>query len=183
VTLVGIVSADGLLHLPDFRASERAYQTLVQVAGRAGRGEAPGRVILQTYTPEHPVIEAVVRQNYPAFVETELTLRRALQFPPQGQLLLLRLSGPDPAAVERAARRVAQVLQASCPTLGRENSLYQILGPAPAAILRVAERYRWQILLKLLAGAARLDLSLADLRSACPTGVSLSIDVDPLNLL
>lgn len=177
VTLVGVVSADGLLHLPDFRASERAYQTLVQVAGRSGRGEEPGRVILQTYTPEHPVIEAVVRQDYAAFVETELALRRSLQYPPQGQLVLLRFSGPDAAAVERAAQRVAQILQMD------ENPSYVMLGPAPAAILRVAERYRWQILLKFPIGAARAELSLTGLRSACPTGVSLSIDVDPLNLL
>jgi primosomal protein N' (replication factor Y) (superfamily II helicase) len=177
VTLVGVVSADGLLHLPDFRASERAYQTLVQVAGRSGRGEEPGRVILQTYTPEHPVIEAVVRQDYAAFVATELTLRRTLQFPPQGQLVLLRFSSPDAAAVERAAQRVAQILQAG------EHLPYVMLGPAPAAILRVAERYRWQILLKFPIGVERAELSLVGLRSACPNGVSLSIDVDPLNLL
>jgi len=91
VSLVGIVSADGLLHLSDYRASERAFQTLVQVAGRAGRGNDPGRVILQTYTPEHPVIQAVQRHDYESFVATELQQRQELNYPPYGRLILLRL--------------------------------------------------------------------------------------------
>ncbi|MFM2429386.1 MAG: hypothetical protein RLZZ511_599 [Cyanobacteriota bacterium] len=177
VTLVAIVSADGVLHLQDFRASERAFQTLLQVAGRAGRGDQPGKVILQTYTPEHPVVEAVVKQDYAAFAATELDLREMLEYPPYGRLVLLRFSGPELEAVERAATKVAAILAA------QENPQYQILGPAPAAITRVARRYRWQILLKFPLDSALAIPSIERLRSACGNGVHCSIDVDPMTIL
>ncbi len=176
VTLVAIVSADGVLHLQDFRASERAFQTLLQVSGRAGRGDAPGRVILQTYTPDHPVVEAVVQQQYAPFVETELAMREMLGYPPYGRLILLRLSGPEAAAVEQAAEKVAAVLD-------RPDMPYEILGPAPAAIARVARRYRWQIMLKFPFDGDVSGLDLAKLRSACASSVNLSIDVDPMTIL
>jgi primosomal protein N' (replication factor Y) (superfamily II helicase) len=176
VTLVGIVAADGLLHLSDYRASERAFQTLTQVAGRAGRGEEPGQVILQTYSPEHSVVNAVKGQNYRAFVETELTYRQALNYPPYGRLILLRLSGLNAIAVRQTAQDLATQLNIDHPH-------HELLGPAPAAIERLAGRYRWQILLK---GGLDESLNLRELgemRSHCPPGVSLAIDVDPLHLL
>lgn len=175
VTLVGIVAADGLLHLSDFRASERAFQTLTQVAGRAGRAETPGRVILQTYTPEHPVIQAVQGQNYPSFVAAELQQRAALHYPPYGRLVLLRLSSLDAKAVEQGAEAIAQSLQPV-------DGVYELLGPAPAQILRVAQRYRWQILLKFKLGTPVSLPDLETLRSQCPRGVRLTLDLDPLNL-
>jgi primosomal protein N' (replication factor Y) len=176
VTLVGIVAADGLLHLSDYRASERAFQTLTQVAGRAGRGESPGQVILQTYSPEHAVVDAVKRQNYPAFVESELTFRQTLHYPPYGRLILLRLSSFDSTTVRQTAQAIATHLQATHPQ-------YELLGPAPAAIERLAGRYRWQILLKSSLDQSMNLLDLEVLRSHCPNGVSLTIDVDPLHLL
>jgi primosomal protein N' (replication factor Y) (superfamily II helicase) len=179
VTLVGVVSADGLLHMADYRASERAFQTLIQVAGRAGRGEEPGRVILQTYSPHHPVIEAVQRYEYEPFAEAELQQRAGLHYPPYGQLLLLRLSSLDAIAVQQTAEQLANHLR---PT-DSEAAGYELLGPAPAAIMRVARRYRWQILLKCLPETATDFLNLAELRSRCPQTVSLTLDVDPLNLL
>lgn len=172
VTLVGVIAADGLLNLADFRASERAFQTLVQVAGRAGRGEEPGRVILQTYAPDHPVIQAVKCQEYEPFVVTELQQREALSYPPYGRLVLLRLSGLDAATVQKAAERIAETLQAD----------YEVLGPAPATILRIAQRYRWQILLKFAEADPELP-KIEALRSLCPSTVSFTIDVDPMNLM
>jgi primosomal protein N' (replication factor Y) len=177
VTLIGVVAADGLLHLPDYRAAERAFQTLTQVAGRAGRGDDPGRVILQTYTPDHPVIQAVRQHEYEGFVEAELQQRIALNYPPYGRLILLRLSSPDTTAVEQTAQAIASYLNHYI-TPG-----WEILGPAPANILRVANRYRWQILLKI---APDLQPTLPDwqqVRSLCAANVSLTIDVDPLNLM
>ncbi|MGI0490404.1 primosomal protein N' [Alkalinema pantanalense CENA528] len=176
VTLVGIVAADGILHLQDFRASERAFQTLLQVAGRSGRGADPGCVILQTYTPEHPVVQAVVKQDYAAFVEAELPLRATLNYPPTGRLILLRFSSPDAVAVQKAADRVAKIL-------AQPQANYELLGPAPAAILRVAQRYRWQILVKVLPDTDPTLPDLAMLRSYCGNSVSLTIDIDPMNLL
>ncbi|NEP80477.1 MAG: primosomal protein N' [Okeania sp. SIO3B3] len=126
VTLVGVVSADGLLHFSDYRANERAFQTLLQVAGRAGRGDNPGRVIIQTYTPEHPVIQAVQRNDYESFVETELQTRAELRYPPYGRLILLRLSSYDPTEVALTARKLGSVL-----TKKGEEGKYDLLGPAP----------------------------------------------------
>ncbi|MBF2020172.1 MAG: primosomal protein N' [Hydrococcus sp. C42_A2020_068] len=176
VTLVGIVSADGLLHHSDYRASERAFQTLTQVAGRAGRGDEPGRVIVQTYSPDHPVIQAVRRHDYDNFVEVELSQREALHYPPYGRLVLIRLSGIDGVEVQNSAQSVAD----ACTNL--LNSDCEILGPAPANIMRVARRYRWHILLKFAAEARENLLILNELRNLCPQSVSLSIDVDPLSI-
>jgi primosomal protein N' (replication factor Y) len=176
VTLVGVVAADGLLHLADYRASERAFQTLTQVAGRAGRGDEPGRVIMQTYSPEHPVIQAVQRHEYESFTQLELEQRAALNYPPYGRLILLRLSSTNADEVQNTAQMLAVELENTA------MSRYEILGPAPAGILRVANRYRWQILLKFTPDALPLPDWNYVLR-CCPSSVSLTIDVDPLNLM
>lgn len=180
VTLVGIVAADGLLHLQDFRSAERACQTLLQVAGRSGRGLDPGRVILQTYSPDHPVIDAVVAQDYGAFARSELETRKVLGYPPIGWVILIRLSSPEAIAVQTAANRVSERLQLSA------EGRYKVLGPSPAMVSRVAQRYRWQILLKGESDgptSTTVELPLEELRSVCGAGVSLTIDVDPMNLM
>jgi primosomal protein N' (replication factor Y) len=174
VTLVGIVAADGLLYLSDYRASERAFQTLTQVAGRCGRGDDPGQVILQTYSPQHPVIEAVVRQSDRAFLETELAHRQSQQYPPFAQLVLIRLSSPNPIAVQTAAERVAILLSPL-----REQGI-EVLGPAPATILRLARRYRWHILLKRPLNVPLQLPDIAILKAHCADAVSLTVDVDPI---
>ncbi len=175
VTLVGVVSADGLLHLSDYRASERAFQTLTQVAGRAGRGEDPGRVIIQTYTTEHSVIEAVQQHDYQTFIQDELEQREALNYPPYGRLILLRLSSFDSIQVENTATEIAEKLL--------QRSHIDILGPAPASILRVANRYRWQILLKFAPEDLPELPDWEEIRQMCPNSVSLTIDIDPLNIM
>ena len=180
VTLVGIVAADGLLHLQDFRSAERACQTLLQVAGRSGRGDDPGRVILQTYSPDHPVIDAVVAQDYGAFARSELETRNVLGYPPIGWVILIRLSSPEAMEVQAAANQVAQRLQMLA------QGRYEVLGPSPAMVLRVAQRYRWQVLLKGETNgptSTPVELHLEELRSVCGPGVSLTIDVDPVNLM
>ena len=205
VTLVGVIAADGLLFMPDFRASERAFQTMTQVAGRAGRGEQPGRVIVQTYSPDHVAIEALTQKKadsqspapigepidsqvaYANFLEKELSDRADLTYPPYGQLVLLRISGLDERITERSAHRISKRLgdrlsKSIGQSIDRNLSepLYDILGPVPAPIFRVASRYRWHILLKL---PLRSQLpQLTDLQRQVSKGVSLSIDVDPMNL-
>ncbi|MDJ0518875.1 MAG: primosomal protein N' [Trichodesmium sp. MO_231.B1] len=176
VTLVGVVSADGLLHFSDYRANERAFQTLLQVAGRAGRGDNPGRVIIQTYTPEHPAIQTVQRNDYESFVETELQTRAELRYPPYGRLILLRLSSYEPNEAAVTAQQLASVLMEKA-----EEGKYNLLGPAPAPIARIANRYRWQILLKLLPECDDVP-DLTQLSNLCRPGVSLTVDVDPMNL-
>jgi primosomal protein N' (replication factor Y) (superfamily II helicase) len=140
VTLVGVVAADGLLHLSDYRAAERTFQTLTQVAGRCGRGTEPGRVIIQTYNPEHPVLNAVIQHDYHRFVAAELPDRQLLNYPPYGKLILLRLSSADADLVEGTATNLGTYLI--------DRSIvdnYEVLGPTPANVLRVNNRYRWQI--------------------------------------
>ncbi|MCW6038367.1 primosomal protein N' [Spirulina subsalsa FACHB-351] len=174
VTLVGVVAADGLLFLGDYYAAERTFQTLTQVAGRAGRGADPGRVIIQTYSPDHPVIQAVREHNYSRFAQDALGERRSAHYPPYCRLILLRLSGLDEGDVQSTAQWVAQ----ACRTLLGERD-YELLGPAPGAIMRINRRYRWQILLKLPREQSE-SLNLEQLRDLCPRSVSLMIDVDPL---
>ena len=176
VTLVGVVAADGLLHHSDYRASERAFQTLTQVAGRAGRGEEPGRVIIQTYSPEHPVIQAVKNHDYHSFIAAELQQRAQLNYPPLGNLILIQLSGMD----ERQVRETAELLGKKCQEIVGE--LGEILGPAPANIMRLVNRYRWQILLKFLPRDGGELPELKKLRSICPQGVTMLIDVDPISI-
>lgn len=174
VTLVGVVAADGLLNLSDYRASERAFQTLTQVAGRAGRGDEPGRAIVQTYTPEHPVIEAVKTYDFQSFTDAELEQRQALNYPPYGRLILLRLSSLDAIQVQNTAQIIAAALT---------TEEFDILGPAPASVLRVANRYRWQILIKFAIQSLPQLPDWEEIRNLCPNSVSLTIDVDPLNIM
>jgi primosomal protein N' (replication factor Y) (superfamily II helicase) len=176
VTVVGIVAADGLLHRSDYRAAERAFQTLTQVAGRAGRGNIPGKVIVQTYSPEHPVVQAVKTHDYHSFSTTELSQRAELNYPPYGNLILIKLSSTDPQAVEQAAMNICERLNNIL------SSEYTILGPAPANIMRVARRYRWQILLKFSTAAKENSPDLSNLRLYLPPSVSMTIDVDPINM-
>jgi primosomal protein N' (replication factor Y) (superfamily II helicase) len=178
VTLVGVVAADGLLHLSDYRAAERAFQTLTQVAGRCGRGEEAGKVIIQTYNPEHPVLHAVTRHDYQEFIAAELPERQVLDYPPFGKLILLRFSSLDATVVEQTVTEIGLMLNE-----GAIAGRYELLGPAPATVMRVNNRYRWQIMLKYLPdGSFKLpDWEL--LRNKCSNVVKMTIDVDPQNFL
>nr|WP_259737310.1 primosomal protein N' [Synechococcus sp. CS-1329] len=177
VTLAAVLAADGLLHRPDLRASEHCLQLLLQLAGRAGRGERPGEVIVQTYLPDHPVIQHLIDGRYDAFLEAELQLRRQAGLVPFSRACLLRLAGPSGAATATATAALAEQLRPRV-----EQAGWQLIGPAPAVVARVAGRYRWQLLLHGPAGA---DLPLppeAELRAGLSRGVSLSIDPDPIEL-
>jgi primosomal protein N' (replication factor Y) len=146
VTLVGVVSADTALNLPDFRAGERTFQLLSQVAGRAGRGERPGRVIVQTYSPEHYAIQAVVKQDYEAFYNTEIAFRKELNEPPFSELVRLTFVHPVEAACKDEAERLKRQLEAEI--AGRGIIDIRVIGPAPAFMARLRGRFRWQITLR-----------------------------------
>lgn len=141
VTLVGVVRADAELHMPDFRAGERTFQLLSQVAGRAGRGDLPGEVILQAMDPEHPVLLAAASHDYAAMYRAELAIRKEVGYPPYCRLVRLVFSHPDEAKVQAAAERVADRLVRQLPHA-------QVVGPAPCPVERVRGRYRWHLLLK-----------------------------------
>ncbi len=146
VTLVGIVNADMSLHMPDFRASERTYQLLTQVSGRAGRGNRPGRVILQTLKPEHPAIRGIVDRDYTAFAAQELEVRRALTNPPFSYMVMFRFEGDNYTDTEQYSIHIAGAARG----LLRDLSQGRVLGPAPAPIPMLCGKARYQLFLRHL---------------------------------
>jgi primosomal protein N' (replication factor Y) len=171
VTLVGVVSADVALNLPDERATERTYQLLSQAVGRAGRGERPGLAIIQSYQPEHPAIRAVVEDDAAAFYDAELELRRRFGSPPFGRLVKLTVGLPDREAVVRDAEAMAERLRERARERASDTV---VIGPAPAYIARRAERWRWNLVLRG-----------SDPRQLLDGGLDppWSVDVDPDSLL
>ncbi len=183
ITLVGVVCADLSLNFPDFRAGERTFQLVSQVMGRAGRGERPGLVVIQTYNPEHFSIKAARTSDAAGFHARELALRKSLGYPPFTRLAQVRISSPQADLAETLAREAgeeARVLAAASP--GRVT----VLGPAPAPVSRIAGAFRWHILLKgyetrsFRAFLAALSQALA--RRASPK-VQAVLDVDPVSML
>ena len=187
ITLVGVICADLSLSFPDFRAGERTFQILAQVAGRAGRGDAPGRVVLQTYTPRHFTIMAAQRQDFEQFYAKEITFRKALGYPPFSRMVQIRFSGADlqktAAAATAAGRRVAERLAAD-EHLGRS---VQLLGPIEAPLSRISNRYRWQMLIKShhVRDLHRLirELFVESRIRQGRDGVQTTIDVDPVFMM
>ncbi len=171
VTLVGIVSSDVALNLPDERAAERTYQLIVQAIGRAGRGDRPGHAIIQTYQPEHPAIEAAASGDRTAFYDAELAMRERFGSPPFGRLVKLTVGLVDPAAAQLEAETMAATLRQRAVDRGMPVA---VVGPAPAYIARRADRWRWNLVLRGADPVALLD-----------GGVDApwSVDVDPESLL
>ena len=182
VTLVGVVNADAALSIPDYRASERTFQLLVQVAGRAGRGDTPGRVLIQTWAPEHPAIALAARHDVDGFLDRELRDRRELDYPPLTRSALVRVDAADENQARQACLDLAQVAR-SCEPVRTGAVIVQ--GPAPAPIARVRGRYRFRIMLRsrerppLRAVLIRVD----EARASLSREVRASIDVDPVQLL
>jgi primosomal protein N' (replication factor Y) len=180
VTLVGIINADVGLSVPDFRASERVFQLLTQAAGRAGRGERPGEVILQTRRPSHDVVVFAQQHDVAGFYEKELARRRELGYPPFGRLIILLVSGTHEAEVIGAAQRLGSEASAAL----RDG--VTLLGPAPAPLWRLKGRHRWQLVLKGPKGPGVRDVARVLVRRAAemlPRGVRLDVDVDPQQVL
>jgi primosomal protein N' (replication factor Y) len=178
VELVGVVNADTTLHMPDFRAGERTYQLLEQVAGRAGRGEAGGSVVIQTYWPDHPAILAVASHDPDVFRRQEREERADLGYPPSGRLARVVVSGPDQAAVKATAASLAEAARRVVP------AGVTTLGPAPAPLARVKNSYRWHVVLKGPEGSD-LPVMLAAAIGAASIGrdVAIAPDVDPMDMM
>jgi primosomal protein N' (replication factor Y) len=176
VTLVGVVSADVGLGLADFRASERTFQLLTQVVGRAGRGETPGEAIIQTLYPDHYSIRAAARQDYTEFFEREMQFRTSLQYPPAVALINVVVRG---RTLERAMRDAAEIVK----RVRHRHAHGRVLGPAPAAIAKVKDQYRAQFFLK---GAQRKPMreALAAVLDESPDVKRRTIvDVDPVSVI
>ncbi len=147
VTIVGVVIAEQGLQFPDFRASERTFQLLIQVAGRAGRGDKKGRVIIQTFDPDEPTIQSTSSMDYELFYNNEIHYRRELNYPPFSFLAAIRVHGKDKERVVSQSKKIANLLSKIIQKNGIEGQ-FKILGPAPAAIFRLKKLYRWIILIK-----------------------------------
>ena len=180
VTLVGVLLADVALNMPDFRAAERAFQLLTQVAGRAGRGTRPGTVLVQPYRPGHHSLVAATTHDYAGFAPRELALRQELGYPPFSRLVVLRLEGIEADVTERAATELAAHAR------GLEAAV-TVRGPAPAPLERLRNRYRWQLLLASTSVRAlhqSVRLLLAKWRGTrAARSVRLVVDVDPVSML
>jgi primosomal protein N' (replication factor Y) len=185
VTLVGVLLADASLNFPDFRSAERTFQVLTQVAGRAGRGEHPGRVILQTYSPQHYAIRAAARHDFSRFATQELRYRQKLGYPPFTRLIGIRIEGKEKEQVEAAAGQLAERFLQVIGTV--EGKAPVVLGPAPAPVERIQGRERWQILLKgedrqLLHALVKQVLEEKPRLRRTP-GLRIIVDVDPYSML
>ena len=181
VTLVGVISGDTALALPDFRAAERTFQLITQVAGRAGRGDVPGRVILQTFLPDDPTIQAAIRQDYVGFARDELISRREVGLPPYTRMVRIVLRDQSAEKLHKYSEQLGAVLSDA---VAKENGSVSMKGPMPCAINRIAGYYRNQIVMTSESGQA-LQKILQDVRQ--PGGLTraerIAVDVDPVSLL
>ena len=181
VTLVGVISGDTALALPDFRAAERTFQLITQVAGRAGRGDSAGRVVLQTFLPDDPAIEAAIRQDFVGFAKHELAHRKEVGLPPFARMVRIVLRDEEPPRLHKRSEDLAALLTDA---IAKEKGAVQMKGPMPCAISRIAGQYRNQIVM-IAATPAPLQRVLAVVRDkgGLTKGEKVAVDVDPVSLL
>jgi len=178
VTLVGVISADVGLGLADFRAAERTFQLLTQVAGRAGRGEIAGEAIVQTLYPNHYSISHATQQNYGAFFADEMKYRQAMRYPPLTALVNLMVKGADARGALGDAATLAQHLRSHA-----DAGRFSVLGPAPAPVAKLRGEYRAQIFLKGSHRASMREAALAAVAAEPELRRRVSIDIDPVSIL
>jgi len=188
VTVAAVVFADVALNLPDFRSSERTFQLFTQLAGRAGRGDVPGKVYIQTYEPDHYVFQYVRNHDYTGFYEKEIELRRELSYPPYSKLIRIifnfRSREEGAKIIKNIAGRIRKIASTNRPLpKGREGNV-EILGPSPAPVEKIRYYWRWHLVLKgkdsksLRRKASEIIETLKDVKN-----VRIDVDVDPINLL
>ncbi|MCO7174649.1 primosomal protein N' [Sporolactobacillus kofuensis] len=180
VTLVGVLAADSLLHLPDFRASEKTFQLITQVSGRAGRHALPGEVVIQSYTPDHYAVIDAAHHDYEAFYQQEMELRHRAGYPPFYYLALISMTHPEPAKVAEAAERVASILNNN---LSQSSQVY---GPVVPAISKINDRYRYQCMVKYKREPALLPVLhkiLQHFQESGKNNLQISIDLNPVVLM
>ncbi|MHB8156757.1 MAG: replication restart helicase PriA, partial [Desulfocucumaceae bacterium] len=182
VTLVGVINADLTLHIPDFRSAERTFQLISQVAGRAGRGELGGEVLVQTLSPDHYSVVFAARHDYISFYSYEMKIRRAMQYPPFSRLARVLITGGDEGAVKEMAEKWASVVASVAEGMGG----IEILGPAVAPLSRIKDRFRYHLIIKSNSGnKLRELLKVAVGRGELKSGkiLTVALDIDPLNLM
>jgi primosomal protein N' (replication factor Y) len=181
VLLVGVINADTALHFPDFRASEKTFQLVTQVAGRTGRGERGGEVLVQTYSPDHPAILAACKHDYKMFSDLELTQREQFGYPPYASLARIIMRGPVQQEAEEFADAIVKKIQME---IARTSAPVRVLGPAPPPIAKLRGHYRFHAML-ISKEAAALNAILSRVQATTkPMGENLYlIDIDPIDML
>ena len=181
VTLVGVINADIALHLPDFRAAERTFQLVTQVAGRTGRGEQGGRVLVQTFSPDHPAIRAAVKHDYPMFARQELPIREALLYPPYADMVRIIVRGPDSRQTKEFAGELAERFKVE---LTQQKNPWRMLGPAAAPIAKLRGLERFHIQLQSADGES-LRAGVRNVVATVPRHPTIqwTADVDPLDMM
>ncbi|MBI3316056.1 MAG: primosomal protein N', partial [Candidatus Omnitrophica bacterium] len=174
VSLIGVISADTALHLPDFRAAERTFDLLTQVAGRAGRGDIPGKVIVQTYVPNHYSIQSAKDHDYHEFYHREIQFRKELRMPPYSHLVKVILSGRLEKEVVRKSLELAKRIPSASP-----GAVLDVMGPAPCLVSKERGLYRWNLYLKGVTAEAAVEALKKALEGFAKSGILLTIDVDP----
>ncbi len=183
VTLVGVIAADSSFAMPDFRASERGFQLLTQVAGRSGRGEFSGSVVFQTYNPEFYAFQSAKEQNYTDFYETEIKSRQEFDYPPFTQVIRLILSSENNFRAEKSAQEIALRLNTIIDKQGISERLI-VLGPSPCVIEKISGKYRFQIIIKnKLEEKGHMFISKFLSQITMPKDIKITIDVDPIDIL
>jgi len=180
---VGVINADSALHFPDFRAAERTFQLVTQVAGRTGRGNRSGRVVVQTFTPEHPAIQAASRHDYLKFAKDELINRKRFHYPPFGSVARIIIRGPDEKMTEIVSQSIAKRLESARTTLGFE---VRILGPAPPPITRLRGKYRFHILLQSTNAnqlGETIRVGTDQFKAPDNSEIQFVVDIDPIDML
>ena len=180
ITLVGVISADTSLNMPDFRAAEKTFQLITQVAGRGGRGDSPGRVIIQTFNPQHYALRHAQNHDYKAFYKEEIEFRKALRYPPFSRIINLRLSSVNKDVLIEEARRLGKLankLSAGC------GNPVEIIGPAESPLSKIRGRYRWQMLLKGRNTNALHKIARDIINRQKNSHVKITVDVDPENFM
>jgi primosomal protein N' (replication factor Y) len=185
VTLVGVINADTALHLPDFRAAERTFQLVTQVAGRTGRGDKGGRVLVQTFSPDHPAIQAAVQHDFGAFVRQELPVREAHQYPPVAAMIRLVVRGKSLEQTQALAQYLGERLRGAIEkNLSGESPEIRVLGPAPAPFAKLRDQHRFHLQLHGPDGAAlRAAVRRATDDLEVPEGIQWTADVDPMEMM
>lgn len=180
VTLVGVVSADTTLNLPDFRSAERTFQQITQVAGRAGRHHLPGKVVVQTMNPDHYALKHALTHDYDGFYKEEIEFRRALFYPPFSRLINIVISGRNEFNVMRAGNYLADILKRALP----KNEKTAVLGPAKAPLSKLRGAFRYQILIKTDEGDQVRGLTVKTIKEEhLPMDIRVAVDIDPISLL
>jgi primosomal protein N' (replication factor Y) len=163
--------------MPDFRAAERSFQLLIKVAGRAGRGDVPGRVLIQTRQPDHPAVSCAARHDMAGFVQAEMTLREEVRYPPFARLALVRVDAVDEAHAFSEAERLARLARAAA------GGDVEVLGPAPAPLARLRNRFRFRFMARSDDRSKLRAVLLAVARAQPSRRARVAIDVDPVNML